>query len=68
MGIGESILGLALSGLPIGVQIALLLADKILSILNNTEEAWKLTVGQLGSAIGVARQRYIIAQIYWKSL
>ena len=34
MGIGESILGLALSGLPIGVQIALLLADKILSILN----------------------------------
>ena len=34
MGIGESILGLALSGLPIGVQIALLLADKTLSILN----------------------------------
>ena len=34
MDIGESYLGLALSGLPIGVQIALLLADKILSILN----------------------------------
>ena len=34
MGIGESYLGLALSGLPIGVQIALIFADKILSILN----------------------------------
>ena len=32
MGIGESYLGLALSGLPIGVQIALLFADKILSL------------------------------------
>ena len=34
MGIGESYLGLALSGLPIGVQIALLFADKILSLFN----------------------------------
>ncbi len=34
MEIGESYLGLALSGLPIGVQIALLFADKILSLFN----------------------------------
>ena len=34
MGVGESYLGLSLSGLPIGVQIALLLSDKILSTLN----------------------------------
>ena len=34
MGIGESNLGLALSGLPIGVQIALIFADKILSIFD----------------------------------
>ena len=34
MGIGESYLGLALSGLPIGVQIALIFADKILSLFN----------------------------------
>ena len=34
MGIGETNLGLALSGLPIGVQLALLFADKILYYLN----------------------------------
>ena len=30
MNIGESILGLALMGLPLGVQISLILADKLL--------------------------------------
>ena len=37
MGIGESNLGLALSGLPIGVQIALIFADKILSMISSMQ-------------------------------
>ena len=47
MNIGESYLGLALAGLPIGVQIALLLADKILSILN-FNSAVSLSISLLG--------------------
>ena len=53
MGIGEGALGLALTGLPLGVQIALFFADKILKVLR-FKLAMCIGVPMLGISLIVA--------------